>query len=85
MIAFLYGNLLVVWIILENITANSGHLHYYPGSHKLPYIMNCAYNHLGTKYKLGSKIYSNFEVHIEKIVRNNKLEKNIWFYCKFNL
>lgn len=78
MTTFPYGNLIAVWIALEDITADSGPLHYYPGSHKLPYIMNRDYDNLGTKYKLGSKIYSDYEDHIEKTVHNNKLKKKVF-------
>lgn len=82
MTTFPYGNLIAVWVALEDITVESGPLHYYPGSHKLPYIMNRDYDNIGTKFKLGTKTYSNYEDCIEKVVIDNKLEKKTFLAKK---
>ena len=53
------GGLLGVWIALEDITEDNGPLHYYPGSHKLPYYLNSDYDNEGAKYKVGPRIMTN--------------------------
>ena len=71
MTTFPYGNLIAVWVALEDIHPDSGPLHYYPGSHKLPYTFNEAYNNVGSKLKLGDKPYSAYEDVIEHIISEN--------------
>lgn len=44
------GGLLAIWFALEDITIENGPLHYYPGSHKLPYYMNGDYQNEGDKW-----------------------------------
>jgi len=78
MTTFPYGNLIAVWVALEDITPDSGPLHYYPGSHKLPYTFNEAYDNIGSKYKLGDKHYSKYEDTIEEIVLKNDFKKEIF-------
>jgi ectoine hydroxylase len=34
------GYLIVIWVALEDVTPGSGPVYYYPGSHKLPYLMS---------------------------------------------
>ena len=78
MTTFPYGNLIAVWVALEDITADSGPLHYYPGSHTLPYIMNADYDNVGSKTLLGDKLYSDYEDRIAEIITENKLTKKIF-------
>ena len=78
MSTFPYGNLIAVWVALEDITLESGPLHYYPGSHKLPYVMNREFDNVGTKFKLGNKTYVDYEDHIEKVVEENRFEKQVF-------
>jgi len=47
MTTFPLGGLLGVWIALEDIELDNGPLHYYPGSHQLPYYLNEDYNNEG--------------------------------------
>jgi ectoine hydroxylase-related dioxygenase (phytanoyl-CoA dioxygenase family) len=75
MSTFPYGNIIAVWIALEDITEENGPLHYYPGSHKLPYIVNADYGNVGSKLMLGSKSYGDYENRIQKEVDNNDFEK----------
>jgi ectoine hydroxylase-related dioxygenase (phytanoyl-CoA dioxygenase family) len=82
MTTFPFGNIIAVWIALEDITAESGPLHYYPGSHKLPYTMNRDYNNLGTRYKLGAKNYTDYEDCIGGIITENKLKKEVFIAKK---
>lgn len=82
MITFPYGNLVAIWVALEDVKLESGPLHYYPGSHKLPYVMNRDYGNIGTKYKLGPKSYTDYENHIEEVLVKNKLKKEIFLAKK---
>ena len=75
MTTFPYGNLIAVWIALEDLTPECGPLHYYPGSHKLPYVMNRDYDNVGTKYKLGKKGYNDYEDQIEKVIQEKPAEQ----------
>ncbi|WP_162344313.1 phytanoyl-CoA dioxygenase family protein [Cyclobacterium salsum] len=57
-----YGFLIAVWIALEDIDMDNGPLFYYPGSHKLKYIMNNDFDHGGNNWMLGKNYkekYSN--------------------------
>lgn len=82
MTTFPYGNLIAAWIALEDITLENGALHYYPGSHKLPYVLNRAYGNDGSKYKVGKKKYSDYEDHIEGLIDEHKLEKKVFLAKK---
>ncbi|MDT0559443.1 phytanoyl-CoA dioxygenase family protein [Ichthyenterobacterium sp. W332] len=82
MTTFPYGNLIAAWIALEDITIDSGPLHYYPGSHKLPYVLNKAYGNDGSKYTIGKKTYSEYEDYIGNLIEKNNLEKNIFLAKK---
>ena len=78
MTTFPYGNMIAVWVALEDITAESGPLHYYPGSHTMPYIMNHDYNNVGTETRLGKKTYSDYEDHLERIIKAKGLKKEVF-------
>lgn len=77
MTTFPKGNLIAIWVALEDISADSGPLHYYPGSHKLPYIMNRDYDNVGTKYELGSKTYADYTDRIEEEIEKKHLQKEV--------
>jgi len=57
MTTFPLGVLLGAWISLEDMTDDNGPLHYYPGSHKLPYYLNGDYANEGTDIMIGNKSY----------------------------
>lgn len=79
MTTFPLGYLLAVWIALEDISLEQGALSYYPGSHKLGYIMNKDYNRGGNRFTLGSENnYLNYEKKIAETIQENKLKKNIF-------
>jgi len=82
MTTFPYGNLIAVWIALEDISDESGPLHYYPGSHKLPYILNRDFNNIGTRFTLGDREYSEYEDKIESIVKKHDLKKEVFLANK---
>jgi ectoine hydroxylase-related dioxygenase (phytanoyl-CoA dioxygenase family) len=75
------GYLIAVWIALEDTNESNGPLFYYPGSHKLPYLLNNDFNETSTILKLGKKDYSDYEDVVEEIIQKNNLEKKI-FYAK---
>jgi len=75
MSTFPYGNIIAVWIALEDIDDENGPLHYYPGSNKLPYIMNKDFGNEGSTFLLGNKTYGAYEDKIAEIVEQNKLQK----------
>lgn len=75
MTTFPKGNLIATWVALQDITIDDGPLHYYPGSHKLPYVMNEDCDNVGTKYRLGKKDYTAYEDKIEEVVKESQLEK----------
>lgn len=85
MTTFPYGNMIAVWIALEDITMENGPLHYYPGSHKLPYIMNKDYDNVGSKFMIGDKLYSHYEDKIQSIIDEKQLKKEVFLAKKGDL
>lgn len=73
------GGLLGVWIALEDIYEDNGPLHYYPGSHKLPYYMNADYNNEDNKWLLGNKSYAEYEKMIEEKIKQYNIPKKIFY------
>lgn len=71
------GYLAAAWVALEDIGVNQGPLKYYPGSHKLPYVLNADFNHGGSKYLLGEDAYLEYENHIEKLIADNDLKPEV--------
>jgi ectoine hydroxylase-related dioxygenase (phytanoyl-CoA dioxygenase family) len=85
MSTFPFGNIIAVWIALEDITPENGPLHYYPGSHRLPYIVNSDYDNIGTKYSLGDKTYGDYEDRIQEEIDSQKLTKQTFLAKKGDL
>ncbi|MCB0509273.1 MAG: phytanoyl-CoA dioxygenase family protein, partial [Bacteroidetes bacterium] len=81
MTTFPYGGLLGVWIALEDIGPDNGPLHYYPGSHKLPYYLNSDYDNEGNAFLIGDKDYTQYELMMEQKIQEQGLQKEI-FYAK---
>lgn len=77
--------LLGVWIALEDITEENGPLHYYPGSHRLPYYLNADYQNEGNAWKLGSKSYSEYEEMVAKKIKENGIQKTKFLAKKGDL
>lgn len=82
MTTFPKGNLVAVWIALEDITPENGPLHYFPGSHKLPYIMNEDFGNEGTSLTLGKKSYVDYEDTIEALIEEKGLKKETFLAKK---
>lgn len=81
MTTFPLGGLLGVWIALEDIEFDNGPLHYYPGSHKLPYYLNKDYDNEGNFIFIGDKNYSEYEKMIGNKIKEFSLEKRT-FHAK---
>jgi phytanoyl-CoA hydroxylase len=82
MTTFPYGNIIAVWIALEDVTEESGPLHYYPGSHKLPYLMNRQFDNIGSSFKLGDKLYTSYEDKVEEVLQSQSFEKKVFLAKK---
>lgn len=78
MTTFPLGGLLGVWIALEDIEHDNGPLHYYPGSHKLPYFLNKDYDNEGNFFLTGNKGYSEYEKMIDTKIIEYGLEKKVF-------
>lgn len=81
MTTYTLGGLLGVWIALDDITDKNGPLHYYPGSHKLPYYLNADYDNEGNSICIGDKSYKAYEAMIEQKIKEQNIEK-VNFYAK---
>jgi hypothetical protein len=75
------GYLIAAWVALEDMTAENGPLFYYPGSHKLPYLLNEDFNRGETALTLGKKNYDDYEDLVESLLQQNPFEKKV-FYAK---
>lgn len=69
------GYLIAVWIALEDIHEDAGPLYYYPGSHRLPYLLNDDFGNISTAWKLGQKDYRDYEDVIENLISSEQMEK----------
>ncbi len=79
------GYMIAVWIALEDISEANGPLSYYPGSHKLPYILNDDFNHGNTSLFFGSDNYANYEKKIAAVIKENGLKKETFLAKKGDL
>ncbi len=79
------GGLLGVWIALEDIELDNGPLHYYPGSHKLPYYLNSDYDNEGSHFLLGDKDYTAYERMLEQKIASHSIEKKVFSAKKGDL
>ena len=79
MTTFPQGNIIAVWVALQDVGPEDGPLHYYPGSHKLPYIMNKDFDNLSSTLKLGDQSYLDYENKIDQIIKENtQLKKEVF-------
>ncbi|HEX9512893.1 MAG TPA: phytanoyl-CoA dioxygenase family protein [Puia sp.] len=76
------GYLIAVWIALEDTNPNNGPLFYYPGSHRLPYLLNNDFNEGTTPLTLGKKDYGDYEDRIEAVIREKQLAKSVFLAKK---
>ena len=76
------GYMIAAWTALEDTHEGNGPLFYYPGSHRLPYIMSTDYDSGNTKYQIGKNVYSNYEDKIAAVIAENNLKKEHFFAKK---
>jgi ectoine hydroxylase len=76
------GYLIAVWIALEDTNPDNGPLFYYPGSHRLPYLLNSDFNEGTTSLTLGKKDYGDYEDRIEELIREKELKKEVFLAKK---
>lgn len=69
------GYLIAVWVALEDIGPGNGPLFYYPGSHKLPFLLNGDYNQQSTLLALGKKGYPDYEDALAEMLVEKKLPR----------
>ncbi|SNC77217.1 Phytanoyl-CoA dioxygenase (PhyH) [Hymenobacter gelipurpurascens] len=62
------GYLVAAWIALEPVTAENGPVFYYPGSHRLPYVLNGDFPHGGSHFLIGDQAYQHYEQAIEAVI-----------------
>lgn len=62
------GYLIAAWVALEDVNSANGPLFYYPGSHKLPYLLNSDFNAGETFLTLGKNDYAEYEDMLEELV-----------------
>lgn len=76
------GYLIAEWIALEDTNENNGPLFYYPGSHKLPYLLNNDFNETSSVLKLGRSHYADYEDVVEEVIEKHHMEKKIFLAKK---
>ncbi|GAA3970676.1 phytanoyl-CoA dioxygenase family protein [Hymenobacter antarcticus] len=79
MSTFPLGGMAAAWVALEDITPGNGPLHYYPGSHQLPYYLNADYQNEGTEWLIGDKEY---EANIARKITEAGIEKQVFLARK---
>lgn len=67
------GYLIAVWIALEDVHPDSGPLLYYPGSHRLPYLLNDDFGKISSAWLTGDRSYADYE----EVIGNLILQKNL--------
>jgi ectoine hydroxylase-related dioxygenase (phytanoyl-CoA dioxygenase family) len=75
------GYLSAQWIALEDIQPNSGELMYYPGSHKLNYVLGEDYNTGNNALLIGENNYDHYEKKIEELIQQHNLQPQ-YFHAK---
>ncbi len=74
MTTYPHANIIAAWIALEDVHLDNGTLFYYPGSHRLPYVMNKDFGNEGNKYLLGPKDYDAYEDKIAEVIEEHQLK-----------
>lgn len=76
------GYLIAAWIALEDIKPDNGPLFYYPGSHKLPFLLNDDYNKSSSLLTLGSHTYTDYEDVLHAVVEQGDFEQQFFLAKK---
>jgi len=69
------GYLSAAWFALEDVDENNGSLFYYPGSHKLPYVLSPDFDHKTGILRLDPQTNQRYEDRMDEVIRQNKLIK----------
>lgn len=69
------GYMIATWFALEDIGLDQGPIFYYPGSHKLPYVLNSTYDHGGSKWMIGEEAYARYEKYLQALLDKSSLKK----------
>jgi ectoine hydroxylase-related dioxygenase (phytanoyl-CoA dioxygenase family) len=69
------GYMTAAWIALEQMTPDNGPLIFYPGSHRLPYLLNDRYDHGGGKFTLGEDAYARYEEAVQRSIDEGQFER----------
>jgi ectoine hydroxylase-related dioxygenase (phytanoyl-CoA dioxygenase family) len=72
------GYLIAAWVALEDIRPDSGPLFYYPGSHRLPYLLNDDLANYSSRISLGRKKYSDYEEMTAHIIESQRLQPEVF-------
>lgn len=77
-----YGYMIAVWIALEDIDMENGPIFYYPGSHRLPYIMNNDIEVAKNCWLLGKDTSEKYHQKIQTIIDDQKYKKSYFTASK---
>lgn len=69
------GYMMASWAALEDCHEGNGLLFYYPGSHKLPYVMSDDFESGHSKWRLGKNANKKYEDKIAEIIEKHELKK----------
>ncbi|MCS6904358.1 MAG: phytanoyl-CoA dioxygenase family protein [Bacteroidia bacterium] len=72
------GYLIAIWVALEDVQPEAGPLCYYPKSHRLPYIMNDAFETGNNWWRIGAKSYARYEEKIQQIIAEYELTPSVF-------
>lgn len=75
------GYLIATWTALEDCSDGSGLLYYYPGSHRLPYVMTPDYASGNTLFSIGDDSNRRYEDKIAELIKQHNLQKKT-FHAK---
>jgi hypothetical protein len=72
------GYLIATWAALEDCTEENGPLFYYPGSHRLPFVMTDDYDSGNTAFTIGEHNNRHYEDKIEEVIKEKGLQKQLF-------
>lgn len=82
MTTFPHGYMIAAWIALEDIKETAGPVHYYPGSHKLPYVMNHTFSDKHSQFFLTQDANARYEDYMEQQIAQLTTPKEVFLARK---
>jgi ectoine hydroxylase len=76
------GYLIAIWVALEDVKPEAGPLFYYPGSHRLPYIMNQDFETGSSRWRIGAHSYARYEAKIQELIHSYGLTPKAFYAQK---